>query len=683
MYDIKDPVSKINGIGPRISYKLNSSQIYTISDLLYFFPRAYIDCTRPLSISNYRIGQDALIKAKISNIKFIRTSRKKMAIVNANLEDELGNTIVASWFNQPYLVNILKEGEIKVFYGKIGFDFSQKIKCILSPKFFNKCDIVPVYKEISGINSNFFVKHIKELLKNIKIDEFLPTHLLNKYSLISLKEALSKIHTPKNQKDIIEAKKRLGFDELFKIILKMQLRKYKFQKYSSYSVKIDFKVLMSFIKNLPFKLTKSQDKCLTEISSDMAKNKPMIRLLNGDVGSGKTIIATLSSFIVSNNKLRSLWMAPTEILATQHYNSLKKYFRKYSISISLITANYQIQFKNGKENIKPSQKELYGSDIIVGTHALLYIKKTISNVGLVVVDEEHRFGVKQRALLVKKFSKNNKSLPHYLSMSATPIPRTLALSIYADMNISIIDEMPLGRKKIITRLVSPINRNLAYDFIKKQINFGRQAFVICPLIDQNNENQDELFSLDKKAVMEEYNNLKNNIFKNYNIYYLHGRMKSKEKNKIMEYFDHKKIDILVATSVIEVGVDIPNANIMIIEDAENFGLAQLHQFRGRIGRGQHQSYCFLFTSKADEKTQKRLTSMEKFTSGFKLSEIDLAFRGPGEFTGNRQTGFDKLKIASLTDTIMLNYVVESAKWIIKEDINKFPKVKEKISLINE
>jgi len=685
---LDDPVEKIGGIGPKSTKKLNYLGIKNIQDLIYYFPRSWKDYSHPLPINSFRIGQDAIIRASISRIMPVKTARKRMFIIKAELIDDTGATIKAVWFNQPYLLKFLKEDGIWIFAGKIGYDFNEREKNIISPEFVNQKIIAPIYHETKGITSKFLAKIIKQILQTIKIEDFLPSELKNKENLMHLSDALWQIHFPSDQKKLVDAKKRLSFDELFLLCLKMQIKRNKFKKFLASKLNVEKKSFFDFINNLPYKLTKAQDKALKEIMVDISYDHPMIRLLNGDVGSGKTIVAAIATLIAIKSGKQTAWMAPTEILATQHYNNLIQLFKNHpEVKISLVTAGKIICGKTNYKNKNQACKQINSSDIIIGTHSLIQGDINFSNLALVVVDEEHRFGIKQRAALFVRGSSVSSSasglhkltlMPHYLAMSATPIPRTLAISVYGNLDLSLIDEMPPGRIKIVTRLVSPMNRKIAYEFIGRQIKNGRQAFVICPLIEiKESKTKDKLLlDIEKKSVKKEFDRLSKEIFPQFKIGCLHGKMKATEKQKIMNDFTKGAIDILVSTSVVEVGVDIPNATIMMIEDSDRFGLAQLHQFRGRVGRGKFQSYCLLFTNSLNPKTKLRLESMEKYSSGFKLAELDLSSRGPGELLGSQQSGFLQLKIAKLTDTITLVKAKNQAKFILNSGLDKYPKIKQ-------
>lgn len=672
--NLNTKISILTGVGPKIEKKLAKIGINNIGDLIYHVPRTYKDYSHPEPVKKCRINDTIIVKAKIVHISHERSYKKHMSITKALLRDHDGDEILAVWFNQPYLEKYLKKGTSWLFSGKVGYDFKSKKKSLSNPEYTRKPDIIPVYPETEGINSKFLAKIIKTALNLVKIDDFLPPKIIKEENFISLDKALQSVHFPKNIERLDKAKNRLAFDELFLFSLKMLSKREKYKSHKTYTQKIFKAELESFKKTLPFKLTSAQVRSIYEILTDLVKDSPMTRLLDGDVGSGKTVVALVGALNTYYNGLQTAWMAPTEILAVQHYENIKILLKKFpKIKVGLLTSS-KMEFSHPKQEV--TKNDILHCDIVIGTHSLIQKDIQFTSLGLVIVDEEHRFGVRQRAKLLTLGK--GKIVPHYLAMTATPIPRTLAISIYSDLDISILDELPPERKPVITRLVSPINRTKAYDFIDKHIKNGRQAFLVCPLIEEKKENENfevtNLLALDRKSVEAEYKKLSKIIFPKLKVAMLHGKMKSVEKNKIMEKFSNKKIDILVSTSVIEVGVDVPNANFMIIEDADRFGLAQLHQFRGRVGRGKYQSFCLLFTNNMSVDSQKRLRSMEKYRSGFKLAEIDLSTRGPGELIGNKQSGFKQLKIANLSDTITLKKARKYAKFVLKYKIEKFPKL---------
>ncbi len=682
--NLDNDIQFLTGVGPKYAAKLKRLGIETIRDLLFYYPWRYDDFSHPRQISSLRIGDDAIIKTKILSIKKSYTRRRFLTLIEAELVDDSGQ-IKAVWFNQPFLLNILRQGDIWLFAGKVNWDFAGKKKTLTVSQYEKEPVILPVYSETAGVTSKYLRKLIKPILTNYShtskvweegIEEYLPENLLKAEKLIGLTEALQKIHFPASLTNIEFAKKRLTFDELFFLSLRMLSNKAALSKTHAIALTFDKKILQKFVAKLPFKLTNAQRRAAWEIICDLGKTRPMNRLLEGDVGSGKTVVAAMAVLVTQRAGHQSVWLAPTEILANQHFKNVSKLLKPFKIGTGLWTS------ANKKSNLEKD-------DLIIGTHALIQKSIKFRKLALIIVDEQHRFGVKQRAYL-KKGTVPSKGtvpdvatniVPHFLSMTATPIPRTLALALYGDLDLSIIDELPKERKKIITKIIAPQNRNSAYEFIKKQVALGRQAFVICPLIEPKDNLKINLFDSDRKSVVEEYEKLSKNIFPDLKIGLIHGKMKSKEKDAIMDKFKKNKINILISTAVIEVGIDIPNTSVMMIESAERFGLAQLHQFRGRVGRSEHQSYCFLFSESWSEITKKRLHAMAGCHSGFELAEIDLKLRGPGDAAGIRQSGLPDLKMASLRDTIMIEKARKAAEKIITNGLGKYPKLTKKLNEI--
>ena len=690
--NLETPVQYLKGVGPKMAEKLEKLGVKTVRDLLFYFPRRYEDYTIISKISELAnaIGEYKTIKAKIINITNRRTSRRRFTITEAVVADETGSLKVV-WFNQPYLAKMLKAGREIILNGKISFDsFSHQLQ-MESPSRADRPKIVSIYPETAGISSYYIAKLANSAKRVVdSIEEFLPEKIIEENDLLNIRQAIFSIHQPENSASLEKAKERLAFDELFLFSLQKQLAKQDVLVHKAPAMKIDQKFLQNFVKKLPFELTDAQRKASWMIIKDLTKDKPMSRLLNGDVGSGKTVVAAFAAAVVAKNGFRVALMAPTEILANQHFETLSEVLKPEKISVGLITGH---------------KKDHHDADVVVGTHALISGKTEIDNVALVIIDEQHRFGVSQRAKLlapckstnlakVQNYELNPKKLtadssqlkanfrPHFLSMTATPIPRTMSLVVFADLDVSVIDEMPKDRKKIITKVVAPERRQKAYDFIREEIKEGHQIFVICPLIEEIESAKENLFEEDRKSVLKEYEKLSKEIFPDLKIAMLHGKMKSKEKEQVMGGFRQKKYDILVSTSVVEVGVDIPNATVMMIEDAERFGLAQLHQFRGRVGRSNKQSYCLLFSSSNSENAQKRLAYMESISSGFKLAEKDLELRGPGQLYGYQQSGFWDFKFAAISDRIMIEKATQAAKEIAGS-ISDYPRLKEKLGEVSK
>ncbi len=653
--------------------KLKDLNIKTIEDLLLYFPRAHNDTTKYTKIQDITIDEIHTIKGQLITLFTTKTKYGKK-ITRGIFTDETGSLEVI-WFNQPHLSRILPRKKEIILIGKAKFSFG-KIT-LQSPSYeiiqpyeeqVHSGRIVPVYHETEGISSKWLREKLKPLINEWTklFEEYMPEEILKEHNLIDYQTSIKNIHFPETNNLLKKAYQRLSFDELFLLQLKVLQKKLHWQTITKKEVKkieIKKEILKKCIDSLDFELTNAQKRVLKEILYDMQKSIPMSRLIQGDVGCGKTIIAALTTLNICKNNYQTVIMAPTEILAKQHYKTFLEILKEFGLNIQLITGSTT---KKQKLEIK-KQINTGTLDIVIGTHALIQEDVNFKNLGLAIIDEQHRFGVEQRKKLKKQRS------PHLLSMTATPIPRTLAITIYGDQDLSIIDEMPKGRQEIITKVVPETKRLQAYRWIEDQVKKGRQIFVICPLIDESD-------ILGVKSVKKEYARLKEHIFPNLSLGLLHGKLKQNEKDEIMQEFKDNKIQILISTSVIEVGIDIPNATIMLIEGAERFGLSQLHQFRGRVGRGEYQSYCFLFTEKSSEVSQKRLKSMEKYSSGFKLAEIDLELRGPGEIYGIRQSGIPDLKMASITDTITIEKARKSAKQILKQDslLKNYPKLTEKI-----
>lgn len=653
--------------------KLETLGITTIEDFILYFPRTYNDTSEFTPISEIEGGKTATIKAKIANLVNIK-SRFGKSIIKALLTDSSGS-IEAVWFNQPHLFKLLPRNQEMIFSGKakvaMGKLSLQAPTHEVIKKFSEQIHsgrIVPVYHETEGINSKWIREKLKPLIDSHykQFLEFLPEEIITTNALTSYPRAIKNIHFPKNEEELNEARNRLAFNELFLLQLKLVKKKWDWKQVEEKNnkvIQIHEEAVAETMSRLPFDLTNAQQRVLQEINDDLQKTLPMTRLVQGDVGSGKTIVAALTSLNAVKNGYQVAVMAPTEILAKQHYSTFLKTLGHYSLNIQFISGSTP---KSQKEDIV-RQMQTGTADIIIGTHSLIQENIGFKNLGLAIIDEQHRFGVKQREKL------KSHGTPHLLSMTATPIPRTLAITIYGDYDLSIIDEMPKGRQEIITRVVPENKRTQAYRWIEDQIQKGRQAFIICPLIDESDV-------LEVKSVIKEYEFLSQDIFPNLKLGLMHGKLKQEEKDKIMQDFKDNKTNILVSTSVIEVGIDIPNATIMLIEGAERFGLSQLHQFRGRVGRGEHQSYCFLFTGPLSQEGQIRMKAMEKHSSGFKLSEIDLELRGPGEIYGVRQSGIPDLKVASLTDFETVDKARKAAESIIEKDphLKDHPELKVRI-----
>lgn len=660
--DLDTPIGQLYLVGPLYSRRLEKLNIKTVGDLLFHFPFRYDDFSLISDIARVQPGEAVTIKAEIISLKneFTKTGKR---IQRAIVCDQTGNLEII-WFNQIYLLKTLKTGKMYNFSGKVDW-FGRKI-AMISPEYEEIRDIagsqspstihtgrlVPVYPETYGVSSKWLRSRIAFLLFNhqIEINDYLPEEIKIRNRLIDLVPALLKIHFPGNLNDVYEAKKRLSFDELFFLQLNGLKRKIDWQKQTlSHPFSIPQEKILDFIARLPFSLTKAQNRCLKEILTDLSQKKPMNRLLEGDVGSGKTVVAAAAVYTSFLNGFQSAFMAPTEILAEQHYQTLNQLLSPFGLNIKLVTSSHKLTAMSKKP------------DVYVGTHALIQKNLEFEELGLVIIDEQHRFGVEQRAKLANKGQS-----PHLLTMTATPIPRTVALILYGDLDLSLLDEMPTGRQKVKTWVVPPQKREAAYNWIRERVKgTDEQAFIVCPLIEES----ETLKSV--KAVRLEYENLVKNVFPDLRLGLLHGKMKNKEKEEVITKFRQGKLDILVSTPVVEVGIDIPQATIMMIESADRFGLAQLHQLRGRVGRGEKQAYCLLFAENAEGRVLERLKTMEKINIGSKLAEIDLSLRGPGEIYGTSQHGFPDLRLASYTDLELIQKTKEEAEKIIPK-LKQFP-----------
>ena len=656
MIDLEKDVKYIKGVGPNRVKLLNKLGIFTLKDLITYYPRTYEDRSKPKNIAECIDGEEVLIEAyatgRVSDVRLRGKTMQKLVI-----RDETG-VATAVWFNQSYLKNKFEQGKKYTFYGKINNTFGRIT--INSPVFdeegktSNTGKIVPIYPLTYSLSQNTIRRIMENGIKEVenKLEETLPEYILKEYHLEGINQATKNIHFPKEFKDFNTARNRLVFEEL----LTMQLALLELKNsYINEEKGIQFSkdVHMSDIINkLPFRLTNAQRRVLEEIDNNMESEKPMNRLLQGDVGSGKTVIAMCSAYKAVKCGYQAAIMAPTAILATQHLENFKKIFNEFDIKCELL-----ISAMTKKKKTELLERLANGEiDIVIGTHALLQENVEFKNLGLVVTDEQHRFGVKQRTTIVEKGQN-----PDVLVMTATPIPRTLALILYGDLDISIIDELPPNRKKIDTFAVTKGMEDRINNFIKVQLKEGRQAYIVCPLVEENEE-------LDLKSVEKLYEKCKTETFPEYRVEYIHGKMKAKDKDDIMMRFKNKEIDILISTTVIEVGVDVPNANIMVIEDAQRFGLAQLHQLRGRVGRGEYKSYCILKYEGKGETVRKRMKVMCDTNDGFIISEKDLELRGSGDFFGTMQHGLPEFKIANLfEDMNILKLAQEAAIKIIEND----------------
>ncbi len=654
--DLNKDVKYIKGVGPNRVKLLNNLGIFTLKDLITYYPRTYEDRSKPKNICECINGEEALIEgvvcSKLSDVRIPHKTMQKLIV-----RDETMSATI-TWFNQSYLKNRFEVGKKYRFYGKINNQYG---KITMTSPVFDDIDktqntgrIIPIYPLTFNLSQNILRKIIEAGLSEVEgnLKETLPDNLIKEYKLEEINQAIKSIHFPQEFEDFNKARNRLVFEELFIVQLALLELKNNYITQEK-GIKFDENAKMSDIINkLPFKLTKAQLRVLEEIDENMESEKSMNRLLQGDVGSGKTVVAMCAAYKAVKSGYQAAIMAPTAILATQHLENFKKIFDDLNIKCELLISGIT---KKKKEELLEKLKN--GEiDIIIGTHALIEENVVFKNLGLVVTDEQHRFGVKQRTKISKKGQN-----PDVLVMTATPIPRTLALILYGDLDISIIDELPPNRKKIETFAVRKNMTDRINHFIQKQIEQGRQAYIVCPLVEENEE-------LDLKSVEKLYETYKTEVFPQYRVEYIHGKMKQKDKDSIMQEFKEGKINILISTTVIEVGVDVPNANIMVVENAERFGLAQLHQLRGRVGRGEYESYCVLKFEGKSENVRERMKVMCDTNDGFIISEKDLELRGAGDFFGTMQHGLPEFKIANLFEDIsMLKLAQSAANKIVSQD----------------
>ncbi len=736
------PLFEVIGARAPSLRRLEKMGIRTVGDLLWHFPARYDDFTRTYSVAELEPGQQATVRATVEDIKARHSFRRHMSIVEATLADASGS-VRAVWFNQPYIATTLRPGREANFSGKASISEEGELylnnpayelvrlrpgmrtgadgeEYAAGQEFSHTGRLVPIYPETQGLTSRgirFAVQQAFRRLPSSALKEWIPAPVLEEFRLPPLADALHEIHFPRTVEEASAARARFSFEDLFLLQLITLQEKMKLTVKHAPPMTVDLEWVKALLAKLPFALTPSQKRSLWEIIRDVERPHPMNRLLQGDVGSGKTIVAALAALIAARNGLQAAFMAPTEILARQHFETMRRLgasmeeqgARKNKDlapsspllvpSFGLLTASGAlVRYGDGLES-RMSKKEMTEKvaagalPIVFGTHALIQRNVAFKNLGLVVIDEQHRFGTAQRAeLLAKTSGKNGTStVPHFLSMSATPIPRTLMLSVFGDLDLSLITELPAGRKPIETKIVPPAERAGAYTFIRTQVKEGRQVFVICPRIEARDEEEGARkkegpatltpssslltparrralqTALDLKSVKEEFEKLSKEIFPDLHVAMLHGQMKAKEKDEVMRAFKDRAYDILVSTSVVEVGVDVPNATVMMIEGAERFGLAQLYQFRGRVGRGEHASHCFLMTTTAQQAANARLRAIIEAKNGFELAEKDLQLRGPGQFFGEQQSGIPDVAMEALRDPELVRLSREAAIRILQDD----------------
>ncbi len=708
------PLEPALRLAPRQRSALAKLGIATVRDLLFHFPSRYEEIGEQKNIGDLREGDKATVIAEVVRLNAEKTWKKKLRIAEGVVRDPTGSgtaVLGVVWFNQPYIAGILKPGmrvrlSGKVTRGKNGLTLSNPLfEPIINAESerLPKGGLLPVYPETYGITSRWFRYQIARILKNSgALPETIPSEILKKYHLPVFDRALRAIHFPRSLGEAEGARKRFAFEEIFFIQLSRQRERKRHERERAIKIGTDTELLQRFTGTLPFPLTNAQRKAIWQILEDFKKPHPMARLLEGDVGSGKTLVAAAAALDVVASGHQVAYMAPTEILARQHFEEFIQRLAPFKIHIGLLTGSEGRKFPS-KVNPKshthiPRAQLLRGClqgeiQILIGTHALIEERVKFKKLAFVVVDEQHRFGVHQRRGATKGVR------PHFLSMSATPIPRTLALTLYGDLDLTVLDEMPPGRQPVETRVIPPREREKTYGFMRDEVQRGGQVFVICPRIEDPKEaktaegpdnlfsprplNQQKLEWSEVKSVKAEYKKLSKDIFPDLRVGMVHGKLLPKEKETVIRKFRNHELDILVSTSVIEVGVDVPNASIMMIEGGERFGLAQLHQFRGRVGRGPRKSYCFVFTTSQDHAANRRLKALEEVKTGFELAEYDLRFRGPGELSGTRQWGISDVGMDALKNIKMVEAARTEAQELIQKDpeLEKFPELRERIERI--
>ncbi|HQB50917.1 MAG TPA: ATP-dependent DNA helicase RecG [bacterium] len=667
-------ISALPGVGPTLANKLAKLGIIKINQAINYYPFRYDDFSQQAKIEQLKLGDVVNFTGVVDIIDTKRSPRKRMYLTEAIINDGTGQLRLV-WFNQPFLAKTIRAGDQLSVAGRVSQDALGLV--ITSPQYEkiysdsaktqHTSGLVPIYRTTSGITIKQLRAIIDQSLKSSVIKDWLPSEIIEAKKLWPLSLAIKTIHRPESLTDVSRARQRLAFDELLLLQLRGKLTRQAWAKEKA--VKIDFKedLTKQILAELPFKLTNDQKRAAWQVLQDMQKDYPMLRLLQGDVGSGKTAVAFIAAINVAAAGSQTAMLAPSEVLASQHFNSFFKAVGKYC-TIGLLTRTQQYYSEKSGEITKISKAKLIAKinsgecQVVIGTQALLQDSISFNKLGLVIVDEQHRFGVEQRQLLLdkKELSTSQRLVPHFLSMTATPIPRSLALTLYGELNLSLIKEMPEGRLPVITKVVADEQRPAMYEFARQKIKQGEQVFIVCPLVEESEK-------LVAKSAKKEYERIIDQELSGYRVGLLHGKMSGADKQKIMDQFSQGKLDVLVATAVIELGVDIPGASIMIIESAERFGLAQLHQYRGRVGRRGQQAYCFLLSSQDNPSDNRRLTAMVKTYSGQELAQLDLAWRGPGELAGYEQSGFGELKLATIFDQELIILAKEVAEEIMNKD----------------
>jgi len=650
--ELNTPVQYLKGVGPKVAKLLKRLGVETIEDLIYFFPRGYEDRTNIRPIGTLQPADLEVIRGEVISVHH-QLTRNRFSVLKAVISDRSGS-IQAVWFNQPFLEKVLRKGMKLYVSGKVEISSFEGVMQMAVRDFDVDTGVNPRIIPLYPLTEGLYPKKLRSIVESAlrghleEIEEWLPEPFRDKYKLGELRSSISDLHFPEKMEKVEPARRRLAFDDFFVFQLGLGLRRKMVKSKKGIVFKTEEKLVNDFRASLPFELTAAQDRVLSEILADMQGPHPMNRLLQGDVGSGKTVVAAIAALVAIRNGYQAAIMAPTEILAQQHHEKMQKILK--DIEIGLLTSS--TAKKRG------ARDEGRGTDLFIGTHALIQEKVNFERLGLVIIDEQHRFGVLQRAKLVKKGL-----TPDVLVMTATPIPRSLALTLYGELDRSVIDEMPPGRTPVKTHFVSENKRKGAYEFMRERVREGRQVFVVCPLVEESEK-------VDLKAAMDEAERLQKDIFPELRVGLMHGRLKSDEKEAIMRDFKGGKIHILVSTTVIEVGIDIPNATVMVVEHAERFGLSQLHQLRGRIGRGGEQSYCFLVADARTPEARARIKAMIDSSDGFKIAEVDLRLRGPGDFYGTRQSGLPNFRVADIIrDEKILREARTAAFGLIAEDVD--------------